>query len=73
MKELFEIDESLSPRLKWMRRHHISVSDESNSASPDKRFVARHGMTVVASASDELTACRNAAIALKVRSWEELP
>jgi hypothetical protein len=73
MDELFNLPESLSPRMKWMRRHHITITDDGDYVPPSKRFRAKHGMASIAAGPDEVTACRNAAVALKVRTWEELP
>jgi hypothetical protein len=67
--ELFSLPESLSPRLKWMRRHHITIVDDGEVAPTNKRFRAKHGMASIAAGPDELTACLEAAKMLK-SSWE---
>jgi hypothetical protein len=67
--ELFSLPESLSPRLKWMRRHHITIVDDGEDAPTSKRFRAKHGMASIAAGADELTACLEAVKVLK-SSWE---
>jgi len=76
MNELFETQESLSPRLRWMQRHHITIIDDGETRCdipPDKRYLAKHGMASVAAGRDEIEACVNACNALKINGWEGMP
>jgi len=73
MNELFQTEESLSPRLRWMQRHHITIIDDGPEVPPEKRYRAKHGMASVAAGCDELDACINACNALKINGWEGMP
>jgi hypothetical protein len=68
--ELFRMESSLSPRLRWMKRHFISVIDDGGSLPPNKRFRAMHGMRSVAAGPDEISACVEACKALNIKGWE---
>jgi hypothetical protein len=69
MNELFDIQESLSPRLRWMRNNHITIVDDGDKVPPEKRFRAKHGMASIACGPDEISACIEAARSLK-STWE---
>lgn len=70
MSELFEMDESLSPRLKWMRRHCITIKDEGDVAVPSSRYRLYHGMQWVCDSDSELGACITAKNMLNLFGWE---
>jgi len=70
MNELFHTEESLSPRLKWMQRNHITIIDDGDEVPPEKRFRVKHGMASVAAGPDELTACIEACRILNLKGWE---
>jgi len=70
MNELFQTEETLSPRLRWMRNNHITLVDDGEDTPPGKRYRAKHGMASVAAGADELDACINACNALKINGWE---
>ena len=46
MSELFEIPESLSPRERWVRRHHITIECQTVDGQDAERWTARYGPTV---------------------------
>jgi hypothetical protein len=73
MNELFQTEETLSPRLRWMRNNHITIVDDGVDGVPmNKRYRAKHGMASIATGRDEIDACINAAAALK-STWEGMP
>ena len=70
MTELFDIPETPSPRMRWMQRHHLTVSrkhEEENTYS----FVAIHGMTIIGKGATEDEALTAAAKSLNIRLWNE--
>jgi hypothetical protein len=73
MNELFQNEESLSPRLRWMQRHYITIIDDGEDMPPGKRYRAKHGMASIATGSSEYEACVNACLVRKLRGWEGMP
>ena len=71
--ELFDIQESLSPRMKWMLHHHLTTIDCGDTVPPDKRWMVKHGMKPVAFASDEIAALIEACKVLKINDWRGKP
>jgi hypothetical protein len=69
-EELFKIEPVKSPRLKWMERHHITVTETANEDN-EAVFQARHGMTVIAEASTVDKAIHKAAKSLNIKLWNE--
>lgn len=74
MNELFYMSESLSPRLRWMKRNHVTIIDDGEEVPTEKRFRAKHGMASVATGPDEITACINARLVINKgkdeKGWE---
>jgi hypothetical protein len=70
MTELFDIPESLSPRLKWMKENYITIVDDGEEAPPEKRYRAKHGMASITAGPDEITACIKLCQILNKKGWE---
>ena len=70
MTDLFPAEESLSPRLKWMQRNHITIVDDGEEAPPEKRYRAKHGMASITAGPDEITACIKLCQILDMKGWE---
>jgi hypothetical protein len=66
MENLFEIAETLSPKLKWLRKHHLTIE------IIEGQIRCKHGMDVIARGSDEMEVLVNAATSLNVKLWNEL-
>ena len=82
MSELFDIEESLSPRLAWMREHGISVEDGGPSFHPGDeceltgktiyRYQASSPAFPVPLGGDtEMEAIEMMAAALNLKLWNE--
>jgi len=66
--QLFESMQTLSPRLKWMKKRNIYCVDTK------KGYAAyRSGSTHTAFSSTEEQACLELASKLKIKSWKEMP
>ena len=70
MRELFEIPESKSPRLKWMERHHLTV--EKYWMVDIWYYRAKHGMKVIGKGNTEDEAITAAAKSLNIPLWNEV-
>lgn len=66
MDELFTIEPSKSPKLKWMDKHWIKIEP-----SPDGRFRAVQGLCKFAYRDTEDDALTHAAQMLGIRLWNE--
>lgn len=82
MSELFQIEESLSPRLRWMREHQITVTDRGAHIEPGDqcmetglpldRFLAHSPEFPIPMGGDtELEAIEWMAAALNIPLWNE--
>jgi hypothetical protein len=69
MTELFDIPETPSPRLRWMKRHHLAI--EPITEENGNRYAARHGMAVICKGATEDEALTAAAKSLSIRLWNE--
>lgn len=71
--QLFNIDESLSPRLKWMRENDITVSKSIDCAydPPEVEFIAKKLVTVSARSYDRDSAIAALAAKLNLKLWDE--
>ena len=67
--ELFAIPESKSPKLCWMERHHITLSEASNT---NNRWNAKHRDKVIGYGATHDDALVAAAKSLNVKLWNEL-
>lgn len=69
MNELFTIEPSESPKIKWMKRNHISINkaEEANS----QPYFAYHGMKYICQASAEDDCLVLAAKRLNLKLWNE--
>jgi hypothetical protein len=68
MSALFEIPQSLSPRLKWMREHGITVSHHAETKRLKEFWTAQCGAIAVEE-STEHGALAALAIRLGIRLW----
>ncbi len=66
MNELFNLEPSESPKIKWMKRHHITVTEIN-----EGRFTVTHGMKYVCQADTHDDALVKAAKLLNLRLWNE--
>lgn len=67
--DLFNLPESKSPRMKWMERHHLTVTDTGSYA--ERRFEAVHGMKTIGYGATPDQALFAAAKSLNIRMWNE--
>jgi hypothetical protein len=66
MNELFNLETSESPKLKWMKRHFIEVCQIK-----DDHFTVTHGMKYICQADSMDAALVLAAKRLNLRLWNE--
>ena len=64
--ELFDIPLSKSPKLKWMERHCIAITN-----TPNVGFKVKHGMKTITTKPTEDEALTEAANLIGVRLWNE--
>ena len=71
MTELFNIPETLSPRLAWMKQHNLSVESGTNLDDGDRFFEVRQGNKVILEDPSEDRAIVRAAKKLNLNLWNE--
>ena len=64
--ELFDIPLSKSPKLKWMERHCIAITN-----TPSIGFTVVHGMKTITTKPTEDEAITEAARLIGIRLWNE--
>jgi hypothetical protein len=69
MDELFQIEPTKSPKLKWMERHFLTV--QITTLPMPNVYQCKHGMTVVAHGETHDDALCNAARKLNIKLWNE--
>lgn len=62
---LFQIEETLSPKMKWLRRHHLTIRITAGVIE------CYHGMDRVSYGDDEMAVLVNAATSLNVPLWNQ--
>lgn len=71
MSDLFELPESLSPRLKWMREHGLSLVPGYNHDDEEEIVGVYRGEKLISEGITELEALSNAARKLNLKLWNE--
>ena len=69
--DLFNIEETKSPRLKWMERHHLTVKERYCAEDEETVYQCLHGIKVIGEATTEHDAVVAAAKSLNIKLWNE--